>query len=168
MEADGPTQAAGRSAVKTFIGAAIAFYAVFDTITLGVATTALVIFVFNPLIVFVGAAVGITLLNYACCTWVDREWGDWVMGPGKKVEAKLDRFRSSRVMRHPVDWVTRGSVVWFALAAMLINAIVVTVTARVVGGKPVGARRIRVAAVAYSIFFAAVYTLLGWGASAVL
>jgi hypothetical protein len=168
METGDPTQAPGHSAAKGFIGGAIAFYAVFDTLTLGVATTALVIFVFNPLIVFVGAAVGITLLNYACCMWVDREWGDWVTGPGEKVEAKLDRFRSSPVLRHPVDWVTRSSVVWFALAAMLINAIVVTVAARVVGGTPVGARRIRVAAVTYSIFFAGVYTLIGWAATAVL
>jgi hypothetical protein len=38
--------------------------------------------------------------------------------------------------------------VWFALAAALINAITVVAIARLVGGKPVGAHRIRVAGVA--------------------
>src|SRR4249919_2372613 len=105
----------GHSASKAFIGAAIAFYALFDTLTLGVTTTALAI-VFNPLTVFIVAAVVITIINYACCTWVDREWGNWATGPGKKVEARLERFRSGRIMRHPVEWVTRGTA-WFALAA---------------------------------------------------
>ena len=86
MEPGGPKQEAGHSAAKTFVGGAIAFYAVFDTLTLGVATTALVIFVFNPLIVFVGAAIGISLLNYACCMWVDRE------------------RRSLRLLRTAISW----------------------------------------------------------------
>jgi hypothetical protein len=156
----------GHSASKAFIGTVIAFYALFDTITLGVATTALAI-VFNPLTVFVVAAVVITLINYACCTWIDREWGDWAAGPGKKVEARLQKFRSGRIMSHPVEWVTRGTA-WFALAATLVNAISVTAAARVFGGKPIGARRITIGAVAYGIFFAGVYTLIGWAARELL
>jgi hypothetical protein len=167
VEIDAPAPGTGHSASKTFIGTAIAFYAIFDTITLGVATTAFAIF-FNPLIVFIIAAVVITIINDACCVWLNREWGNWVTGPGKRVEAKLEKLRSSRIMRHPVDWATRGPVVWFALAAALVNAICVTVAALVVGGKPVGALRIRIAAIAYGIFFAGVYSLIGWGARTLL
>ncbi len=74
---------------------------------------------FNPLIVF-GAAAGLllTLLNVACCTWIERQWGGWIA----------------------VAWITRGSDAWYTLAAALANAIIVVALARFIGGQPVAER----------------------------
>ena len=48
-------------------------------------------------------------------------------------------MRASRLMRHPVTWIQRGSDGWYALAAALANPILMAAFARPVGGKPVGA-----------------------------
>jgi hypothetical protein len=71
-------------------------------------------------------------------------WDGWIAGHGERVEARLEKLRSGRITRHPVEWVRRGSVGWFALAAILLNAVVAVAVARLVGGEPVGARRVRV------------------------
>lgn len=165
--AGGPTQGAGHSAAKTFTGGAIAFYAVFDTLTLGVAMTALVIFVFNPLIVFVAAAVGLTLLNYACCTWVDREWATGSQGPARRskpsstgfgrvdheASRRLGDARLGRVVcaRRDADKCDRGH----------------GRCAR--GGRDAGARSSHPRNGCRLLdLFVGVYTLIGWGASAVV
>jgi uncharacterized membrane protein len=137
-------------------------YAVFDAITAGLAVVFLSAY-FNSLIVFVVAVVVIALINLASCTWVDREWETFASGPGKRVEKRLDKMRKSKTMRHPVEWITRGSAGWYALAAALINAITVTALARIIGGKPVGQRRVQLAAIAYAVFFAGIFTLIGIG-----
>lgn len=165
METGGAQAQSGHSAGNAFIGGAIAFYARFDTVTLGV-TTALAI-LFNPLVVFHRRRGRHHHHQLRVLHVGGPRMGSWATGPGKRVEARLEKFRSGRIMRHPVEWVTRGTV-WFALAAALVNAISVTVAARVVGGKPIGARRITIGAVAYGTFFAGVYTLIGWGARELL
>ena len=43
----------------------------------------------------------------------------------------------------------------------MINAITVVALARLIGGKPIGHRRVLLAAIGYSIFFATVYSLIG-------
>jgi hypothetical protein len=70
-------------------------------------------------------------------------------------------MRESRLMRHPVDWIQRGSDRWYGLAAAVANPILVSAFARVVGGKPVGNRRIVLGAVAYAIPYAAMWTFVG-------
>ena len=77
---------------------------------------------FNPLWVFLGAVVVITVINIGCCGWLDRAWDDRIeAGHAKQVEAKLERMRKSSLMKHPVAWIARGSDAWLALGAMLIN-----------------------------------------------
>ena len=66
------------------------------------------------------------VINVACCRWVQRHWDIWIAGNGERVEAKLDKMRKSRVMKHPVAWITRGSDWWFALATAIVNPIIVT------------------------------------------
>jgi hypothetical protein len=65
-------------------------------------------------------------------------------------------------MRHPVKWITDGSAFWYSIAAMLTNAITCVAIARVVGGEPIGGRRVRLAAVSFSIFEAGLFALIGW------
>ena len=74
----------------------------------------------------------------ACCRWVDR-----------RIETWLEGIRASRLMRHPVAWIQRGSDRWYALAAAVANPILVAGVARFVGGTQVGERRIVLGAVAY-------------------
>jgi hypothetical protein len=65
-------------------------------------------------------------------------------------------------MKHPVAWIERGSDWWFALATAIVNPIIVVGGARIVGGKPISDRRIHIAAVAYAIPMAFVFTLTGY------
>jgi hypothetical protein len=159
------TQKKGGSAGEAAIGTFVALYAVFDAITLGLLTLVLAA-EFNALVVFVIAAVVIFAINRACCGWLDREWDGWVAGPGQRIEKRLDKMRSSKIMRYPVGWTQRGSAAWLALAAALINAITVTVAVRLIGGQPVGSRRITVIALGYALYFAAIFSLIGWAAGA--
>lgn len=70
-------------------------------------------------------------------------------------------MRKSRLLQHPVAWIQRGSDRWYALAAAVANPILVAALARVVGGKPVGERRILLGSVAYAIPYVALWTLVG-------
>ena len=119
---------------------------------------------FNPFLVFVGASVVVTIINLACCSWLNREWSSWIAeGHGKRVEPRLARMRESKVMRHPADWIISGSDAWFTLGAMLINPVVVVGIARLVGGQPVTKRRFLFASIAYSVFVSLVLCALGLG-----
>jgi hypothetical protein len=70
-------------------------------------------------------------------------------------------MRKSRLMQHPVAWIQRGSDRWYAFAAAIANPILVAALARLVGGKPVGERRILLGSVAYAIPYVAMWTLVG-------
>jgi hypothetical protein len=155
---DAPSQAAHGG----IVGSVIAAYALLDGIIIGLPVMFLAAWL-RPLVVFVFAAAGLIFTNVACCTWVDDHWDGWVAsGKAKKVEKRIEKLRTGRLMRHPVEWIRRGSDVWFALAAALINAITVIAIARVIAGQRLGAHRVLVASVAYSLFFAALFSLLGF------
>lgn len=116
----------------------------------------------RPLIVFVVAAAVYALINIACCTWINRHWDRWMAKAGKRVETKVQKMRSSRLMKHPVAWIERGTDWWFALAAALTNAITAVVVARLIGGKPLSERRVLVASLAFSLFAAGFFSLIGF------
>jgi hypothetical protein len=95
---------------------------------------------FNSLIVWIAAMAVISLINI------------W-----------LEKLRSGKLLKTPVGWVRNGSEVGFTLAAVVINAITVVALARLIGGAPIGNRRVTEAALGYSIFFASLFTLIGIG-----
>jgi hypothetical protein len=103
----------------------------------------------------------LTTINGGRCRWVERQWDAWIAGNAKRMEATLAKRRNSRLMRHPVAWITRGSDVWFTLAAILMNPVIVIALARMIGGPPVGPRPVRLAAASYSIVFVAVFSANG-------
>jgi hypothetical protein len=70
-------------------------------------------------------------------------------------------MRASRLMSHPVEWLQRGSDRWYAFAAAVANPILVAGFARLVGGKPVGERRVVLGAVAYAIPYVALWSIVG-------
>ena len=160
MESERSTSSGGARKGALAVG-----YALVDAYLFGVPIAAIAIWV-NALVAFLVGAVLWTLANIAACNWVDRDWAAFAAGSGQKVEAKLQKVRSSSVMSHAVGWIERGSAFWFGLAAILLNAFWVVAIARVLTGSPVGRRRILVASAAYAIVWAGVFALIGYAAAA--
>ena len=160
MESEPSTSSGGARKGALAVG-----YALVDAYLFGVPIAAIAIWG-TALVAFVVGAVVWTLANIPACTWVDRHWAAFAAGSGQKVEAKLQKARSSSVMSHAVGWIERGSVFWFGLAAVLINAFWVVALARVLTGSPVGERRILVASAAYAIVWAGMFALIGYAAAA--
>ncbi len=154
--------ATGGSHHGAAVGSFIAVYALVDAYVLGV-TVVVLSALFNSLVVWIAAAVVISTINIWACSWVDNQWDYWIAGPGKRLEKKLEKMRSGKTLKKPVGWVQRGSDFWFTLAAVVINAITVVALARLIGGRPIGHRRVVLAAVGYSIFFASLFSLIGLG-----
>ncbi len=148
--------------VNGAIGTAVGVYAFLDDLFLGPILVGVTVVV--PWFLTFGVAAGVfTLINIACCNWMQRSWDSWIRGYGAKLEARLAKLRRGRLLRHPVSWITRDSDVWFTIAAGLIGTIIVVGVARLAGSKPVGHRRVVFASVAYSVGFAATYTGVGVG-----
>jgi hypothetical protein len=143
------------------MGTIVAAVAFFDGVFVG-APIAVLAASFRPLLVFAVGALAVSLLGVVCCTWVDGCWDDWASGNGSRLEKRLGAMRASRLMRHPVAWIERGSDGWYALAAALANPILVAAFARFAAGKPIGERRILLGSVAYAIPYVAMWSLLGF------
>jgi hypothetical protein len=154
-------QRVGRAGRTGVVGTIVAAFAFFDGVFIG-APIALLAASFRPLVVYAVATVVVILLVIACCSWVDRRWDDWFSGNGTRIEARLEGMRKSRLMRHPVAWIERGSDRWYAFAAAVANPILVAALARFVGGKPVGERRILLGSVAYAIPYVAMWSFVGF------
>jgi hypothetical protein len=142
------------------IGGAIAVYALVDAWLLG-PIVAIAAATTSVLLVFIVTAVAVLVVNLACCGWIDRRWEVLAPATGGRLAARLDKMRSGRFSR-PIDWMTSGSDASFGLAAALVNAVIVVGATRMLGGQPVGSRRILVAALAYAIAFAGLFCILGW------
>jgi hypothetical protein len=78
-----------------------------------------------------------------------------------RMERQLDKVRPTRAGRAATRWVSSDSDVRFSAAAALTCAIVAVTIGRSVGGRPLDARRIRLAATSYALFFAGLFTLVG-------
>jgi hypothetical protein len=156
-----PMQRVGKVGRTGVVGTVVAAFAFFDGIFLG-APIALLAATFKPLVVYGVATVVVILLVIACCSWVDRRWDEWFSGNGKRIEARLEGMRESRLMQHPVEWIQRGSDRWYAFAAAVANPILICALSRFIGGKPIGERRILLGAVAYALPYVAMWTVVGF------
>ena len=154
------TQPAGGAVRTGVIGTLVAALAFFDGIVLG-APVAVLAASFRPLIVYVIATSVAIVVVIASCRWVDRRWDDWLSGNANRMGKRLDGMRTSRLMRHPVGWLERGSDRWYAFAAAVCNPILILASARSISGKPVGDRRILLGSVAYAIPYVAMWSLVG-------
>jgi hypothetical protein len=146
----------------TVIGAGVGVYAFLDDLFLGPILVGVTVWLPWYLTFGVAAAV-LTSVNIACCAWMQRSWESWIHGHGARLEARLEKLRRVRVLKHPLRWITRDSDVWLTIAAGLIGTVIVVAVARLAGSKPVGPRRVVFASVAYSVGFAATYTGVGVG-----
>ena len=141
-------------------GTVVMAFGFFDGVFLG-APIALLAGAFRVVPVYCGAVLAVVLMVIACCGWLDRRWDEWFTSNGGRMEARLESMRASRLMRHPVAWLQRGSDRWYAFAAAVANPILVAAFARLVGGKPVGERRIVLGAVAYAVPYVAMWSIVG-------
>ena len=149
------------SAARTgVVGTAVVGFAFFDSILIG-APIALLAASFRPSLVYAAATIAVVLLVIGCCRWIDRHWDDWFSGNGTRIEHRLESMRASRLLAHPVAWLQRGSDRSYAFAAAVANPILVAALARVIGGTPVGERRVVLGAVAYAIPYVAMWAIVG-------
>ena len=77
------------------------------------------------------------------------------------VERQLDKVRPTRLGRAATRWISSDSDVRFATSAALTCAIVTVTLGRSVGGRPLDARRVRLAAISYALFSVGVFTIAG-------
>ena len=91
----------GRAARTGLVGGIVAALACFDALLLGMPIAALASML-RPSFVFITAAVAVSFLSIACCTWVDRQWDESSSRNAMRVERRLAQMRSSRLMAHPV------------------------------------------------------------------
>jgi len=149
------------SAARTgAVGTAVAAFAFFDSVLIG-APIALLAASFRPSFVYAIATIAVVLLVIACCRWTDRHWDDWFSGNGARIERRLESMRASRLLAHPVAWLERGSDRSYGLAAAVANPILVAALARIIGGAPVGERRVVLGAIAYAIPYVAMWAIVG-------
>jgi len=161
MEPRSSTEQVGSAARSSASGTAVGAFAFFDGVFLG-APIALLAAAFRPVVVYAAATVVVVLIVVACCTWVDRRWDDWFSGQGNRIESRLESMRASRLMSHPVAWIQTGSDRSYAFAAAVANPILIAALARLIGGRPIGRRRILLGAVAYALPYVAMWTIVGF------
>jgi hypothetical protein len=155
------TRGVAAAARSGLIGTVIAAVAFFDAVFLG-APIALLAAAIGSALVFVVGTIAVVVLVIGCCSWVDRRWDDWVVGNGKRIETTLEKMRASRLMGRPVAWIQRGSDGRYALAAAVMNPILVAAGARSLTGEPIGERRILLGAVAYAVPYVAMWSIVGY------
>jgi hypothetical protein len=164
---ESPTPPPGvASAARTgIVGAVVMGVAFFDGVFLG-APIALLAALFETPLVAAAATVAVIVLVVGCCSWMDRRWDLWLSGNGTRLESRLETMRTSRLMQRPVAWIQSGSDRRYALAAAVANPILVGAFARSLTGAPIGERRILLGAVAYTIPYVAIWSILGLGLGA--
>jgi len=157
-----PTSAhrAGSAARTGIVGTLIAGVAFFDGVFVGM-PIALLAATLRPVLVYPLAVAAVFGLAVGCCTWLDRRWDDWLAGHGGRLEKRLESMRKSRLLRHPEAWIQGSSDRRYALAAAIVNPILVVGLARTIGDRPVSRRRIVVGSLAYAIPYAGMWTLVG-------
>jgi len=140
---------------------AIVAYWLADGYVIGLPVAALAA-IWNPPIVFLGAVALVVSINLAACRWINTAWSSWANGSsGARVERQLDKVRPTRVGRAATRWISGDSDARYAAAAALTCAIVAVTLGRSVGGRPLSAHRVRLAAVSYALFSVGVFTLAG-------
>ena len=149
-----------RTARSGAAGIVVAGLAFFDGLFIG-APIAVLAASFRPSLVYVVATAVVVVVVIGSCRWLDRRWDDWSAGNGTRIQGRLEQMRRSRLLAHPVAWLQRGSDRWYAFAAAVANPILVATLARVIGGEPVGRRRVLLGAVAYAVPYVAMWSCVG-------
>jgi hypothetical protein len=144
------------------IGAFVTMIAFFDDFTVGPIVIALAA-VLPVLLTFAITAGVYSLVQYAACRWLLRRWEEWIHGNGQRLERRLEKWRNGRILKYPVNWITHGSIFWFGLASVIFASVVVVSVAQLASDEPVPHRRVILSSAIYGVWFAALYTSIGYG-----
>ena len=105
----------------------------------------------SPLLAFVLAVVGLTVIDTASCLWLDLHWDEWMAKTGDRAARTLERMRSNDLLRRLVGWMTGPSPLRFAIAAVVTSPITTVCVVRLGGGVASGRNRILGAALANAV-----------------
>ena len=134
------------------------------------AVVLLALFVVHHVIALAAAFVAYAAIELAFCAWIDRHWDGWEAKASPRVRKKIDKWRSGRVMRHVVGWITGGTGVVYGIASLIAmfvtDAVVVVTVARMLSGRRLGRGRVLwtclAAATVFTIYAGlALYAILG-------
>jgi hypothetical protein len=143
------------------VAGVIVAYWLADGYVIGLPVAALAA-MWNPLVVFLGALILVISINLAACRWINTAWSSWVSGSsGARIERQLDKLRPTRVGKTATRWIASDSDMRYSAAAALTCAIVAVTLGRSVGGRPLSAHRVCLAAVSYAVFSIGLFTMVG-------
>lgn len=144
------------------VGAFVAMIGFTDDFTVGPIVIALAA-VLPALLTFAITAGVYSLVQYGACRWLLRRWDEWIHGSGHRLERQLEKWRKGRILKYPVRWITHGSIFWFGLASVIFASVVVIAVAQLSSDEPVPHRRVILSSAIYGVWFAGLYTAVGYG-----
>jgi AbrB family looped-hinge helix DNA binding protein len=145
---------------RTVVGSAIAIYWFSADLLVGLPTLVLGA-TRQPLAAFLIGALVVLIVNVAACSWIDRQWTEWLAG-SSLVADRLDRLRSGEGRAATIAaWMQRSSDLSFAVGSAITSAITATVTRRALVDEHMGRHRIWIASIAHALFLSATFALAG-------
>jgi hypothetical protein len=144
------------------MGAFVTMIGFFDDAVVGPIVIALAA-VLPALLTFAITAGVYSLVQYASCRWLLRRWDEWIHGNGQRLEQRVEKWRNGRILKYPFNWITHGSTFWFGLASVIFASVVVVAVSQLASDKPVPHRRVILSSAIYGVWFAALYTSIGYG-----
>lgn len=157
-DAAAPSKARKTGLVGVFVGV----WTVLDGLIIGVPIIIVATTWGRLLITFAIGAFVWSVVNLWVTGWINRRWDSWLSG--SKVEAHLNKIRDGKKVRRAVEWITRGSPLWFAIAAITLSAGQVIILFRIATGKATNRGQQLCACLAPAIFFSGLFSFIGWAA----
>jgi hypothetical protein len=149
----------------TVAGAIVTVLGFFDDVTIGPIVIGLSA-VLPALATFVGTAVVYSFVQYGASEWLIHHWDAWIHGEnGRRFEARLGKWRQSRLTRGAVEGVTKGSLLAYTFASIVLAAVDVVAIWNLSSKEPLPQRNVVLSAVVYGTWCAALWTATGYGIS---
>ena len=147
----------------TIAGAIVTVLGFFDDVTIGPIVIGLSA-VLPALATFVGTAVVYSLVQYGASEWLIRHWNGWIHGQnGQRFEARLRKWRQSRLTRRAMEGVEKGSILGYTLASVVLAAVDVVAIWNLSSKERLPHRNVALSAIVYGTWCAALWTATGYG-----
>jgi hypothetical protein len=149
----------------TVAGAIVTVLGFFDDVTIGPIVIGLSA-VLPALATFVGTALVYSLVQYGASEWLVHHWDEWIHGEnGRRFETRLQKWRQRRITQRAVESVTKGSILGYALASVVLAAVDVVAIWNLSSKEPLPQRNVTLSAAVYGTWCAALWTATGYGIS---
>jgi hypothetical protein len=149
----------------TVAGAIVTVLGFFDDVTIGPIVIGISA-VLPALATFLGTAVVYSLVQYGASEWLIHHWDEWIQDEhGRRFVARLQKWRERRITRRAVEGVTRGSLIGYVLASVVLAAVDVVAIWNLSSTEPLPQRNVALSAGVYGTWCAALWTATGYGIS---